>query len=35
MDVYLDEAYEAIKAAKWLREACEIPVLFVIRTRLA
>jgi DNA-binding NarL/FixJ family response regulator len=29
MDVYLDEGYEGTKAAKWLREACEIPVLFV------
>jgi len=29
MDVYLDEGGEGIKAAKWLREACEIPVLFV------
>jgi CheY-like chemotaxis protein len=29
MDVYLDEGWHGIKAAKWLREACEIPVLFV------
>ena len=29
MDVYLDEGYEGIKAAKWLREVCKIPVLFV------
>jgi DNA-binding NarL/FixJ family response regulator len=29
MDVYLDGGWEGIKAAKWLREACEIPVLFV------
>jgi DNA-binding NarL/FixJ family response regulator len=29
MDVYLREGCEGIKAAKWLREACGIPVLFV------
>lgn len=29
MDVYLSDGDEGIKAAKWLREACEIPVLFV------
>lgn len=29
MDVYLDEGWQGIKAAKWLQEACEIPVLFV------
>jgi DNA-binding NarL/FixJ family response regulator len=29
MDVYLDEGCQGIKAARWLREACEIPVLFV------
>ena len=29
MDVYLDGGWEGIKAAKWLREACEIPVVFV------
>ena len=29
MDVYLDEGLQGIKAAKWLRDACDIPVLFV------
>ena len=29
MDVYLDGGWEGIKAARWIREACEIPVLFV------
>jgi DNA-binding NarL/FixJ family response regulator len=29
MDVYLDKDYQGIKAAKWLRDACNIPVLFV------
>jgi DNA-binding NarL/FixJ family response regulator len=29
MDVYLKEDCEGIKAAKWLRDACDIPVLFV------
>jgi DNA-binding NarL/FixJ family response regulator len=29
MDVYLEEDREGIKAAKWLRDACGIPVLFV------
>lgn len=29
MDVYLDDGSQGIKAAKWLHEACEIPVLFV------
>jgi len=29
MDVYLEEGHQGIKAARWLREACEIPVLFV------
>lgn len=29
MDVYLEEGWEGIKAAKWLRDACDIPVLFV------
>lgn len=29
MDLYLDDGCEGIKAAKWLRYACEIPVLFV------
>ena len=29
MDVYLDEGRQGINAAKWLREACGIPVLFI------
>jgi len=29
MDVYLDGGWDGISAAKWLREACEIPVVFV------
>ena len=29
MDVYLDAGRQAINAAKWLREACGIPVLFI------
>lgn len=29
MDVYLKEDRQGIKAAKWLRDACDIPVLFV------
>jgi len=29
MDVYLGEGCQGIKAARWLREACEIPILFV------
>ena len=29
MDVYLDDGLQGIKAAKWLHEAYEIPVLFV------
>ena len=29
MDVYLDEGHQGINAAKWLREACGIPVLFI------
>ena len=27
MDVYLDEGWQGIKAAKWLHEAYEIPVV--------
>jgi DNA-binding NarL/FixJ family response regulator len=30
MDVYLDEGRQGITAAKWLREACGIPILFII-----
>jgi CheY-like chemotaxis protein len=29
MDVYLKEDCQGIKAAKWLNDACDIPVLFV------
>src|SRR5262245_1729691 len=29
MDVYLEEGCEGTKAAKWLNDACDIPVLFV------
>jgi CheY-like chemotaxis protein len=29
MDVYLEEGCEGTKAAKWLSDACDIPVLFV------
>jgi DNA-binding NarL/FixJ family response regulator len=29
MDIYLDNDSQGIKAAKWLRSACGIPVLFV------
>jgi DNA-binding NarL/FixJ family response regulator len=29
MDVYLDAGCKGINAAKWLREACGIPVLFI------
>jgi DNA-binding NarL/FixJ family response regulator len=29
MDVYLEEGLEGTKAAKWLQDACDIPVVFV------
>jgi two-component system, response regulator PdtaR len=29
MDVYLEEGGDGTKAAKWLNDACDIPVLFV------
>ena len=29
MDVYLEEGCDGTKAAKWLNDACDIPVLFV------
>ena len=29
MEVYLEEGCEGTKAAKWLNDACDIPVLFV------
>src|SRR5262245_13177287 len=29
MDLYLEEGCEGTKAAKWLNDACDIPVLFV------
>jgi DNA-binding NarL/FixJ family response regulator len=29
MDVYLEGGCQGIKAAKWLRDACDIPILFV------
>jgi DNA-binding NarL/FixJ family response regulator len=31
MDLYLEEGCEGTKAAKWLNDACDIPVLFVTR----